>query len=161
MNRRTFALIFSAALGLVPVAALAGGKAGESAKLSFHLETDQNENPKMIFPELVNGKVRVFRRMSEVSEKDIESFNPFPASDGATYGLTLKLKAAGARRLAAVTATNPDRWLVARVNGRSVDGVLIDRQINDGVLIVWKGVTAQDIKMFDKLAPRIGETKKR
>jgi uncharacterized protein involved in high-affinity Fe2+ transport len=161
MNRRTFALMLTAVIGLAPVTAMAGGKAGESAKLTFHLETDPNDNPKMIFPELVNGKVRVFRRMSEVSEKDVESFSPFPASDGATYGLTLKLKPAGARRLAAVTATNPERWLVARVNGRSVDGVLIDRQISDGVLIVWKGVTAQDIKLFDKLAPRIGETKKR
>lgn len=161
MNRRTFALLLSATLGLIPLPVQAGGKAGEKASLTFHLETDGNENPKMVFPENVAGRVRIFRRMSEVSEKDIESFSPIPAADGATYGLLIKLKPAGARRLAAVTATNQDRWLVARVNGRSVDSVQIDRQIDDGKLVVWKGVTALEIKMFDKIAPRIGETKKR
>lgn len=160
MNRRTFALLLTALCGLVPVTAHAGGKAGETASLTFHLETDANENPKMVFPENVSGRIRIFRRMSEVSEKDIASFSPFPAADGATYGMVINLKPAGARRLSAVTATNQDRWLIARVNGRSVDGVQIDRQINDGKLVVWKGVTAQEIKMFDKLAPRIGEPQK-
>lgn len=160
MNRRTFALLLAAILGLIPLTAKAGGKADPKATLTFHLETDDNDNPKMIFPEHVGSKIRVFRRMSEVSEKDIESFSPFPSTDGATYGLMLKLKGAGARRLAAITATNPERWLLARVNGRAVDAVLIDRQISDGMLIVWKGVSSTEIKQFDKIAPRIGETKK-
>lgn len=161
MNRRTFAILISAAFGLAPLAAKAGGKAGDDCSLTFHMETEPNDNPKMIFAENVSGKVRVFRRMSEISEKDIESFAPFPAADGASAGLMIRLKGAGARRLAAVTATNPDHWMVARINGRSIDAVLIDRQINDGKLVIWKGVTPLEIQQLDKIAPRIGETKKR
>ena len=161
MNRRTFALLLSAVFGLVPVTARAGGKADDHVSLTFHLETDGNDNPKMVFPEQVSGKVRSFRRMSEFSEKDIESFAPFPSDDGVTYGLMIKLKAGGTRRLSAVTATNQDRWMVARISGRSIDGVLIDRQLDDGKLVIWKGVTSLEIKQLDKLAPRIGEPKKR
>jgi hypothetical protein len=160
MNRRTFALLLSAVFGLIPLTAKAGGKAEDKASLTFHLETDENDNPKMIFSEHVGSKIRVFRRMSEVSEKDIESFATFPSTDGVSYGLMLKLKGAAARRIAAITATNPERWLLARVNGRAVDAVLIDRQISDGMLIIWKGVNSTDIKQIDKIAPRIGETKK-
>jgi hypothetical protein len=161
MNRRTFAILLSAVIGLAPLAVQAGGKAGDDCSLTFHLEADANDNPKMIFAENVSGKVRVFRRMSEISEKDIESFAPFNSADGVSSGLMIRLKGAGARRLAAVTATNPDRWLVARINGRSVDAVLVDRQISDGKLVIWKGVTPLEIQQLDKIAPRIGEPKKR
>ena len=161
MNRRTFAILLSAVFGLAPLAVQAGGKAGDDCSLTFHLEGDANDNPKMIFAENVSGKVRVFRRMSEISEKDIESFAPFPAADGVSAGLMIRLKGAGARRLAAVTSTNPDRWMIARINGRSIDAVLIDQQISDGKLVIWKGVSQREIQQLDKIAPRIGEPKKR
>jgi hypothetical protein len=46
--------------------------------------------------------------------------------------------------------------MVARVNGRVVDGVVIDKQIEDGFIIIWKGVTLAEINLYDKAAPRIG-----
>jgi len=163
-NRRMFRklTVFAAlaSLFLAPLA-LAGGKGGEEAAISFHIETDQNENPKMIFPQLVNGKTRYFRRISEVSTKDIATFSPFPSDDGQSYGVVFKLKDHAARRLSAITNVNLERWLAARANGRIIDAVIIDQQINDGTLVVWKGVTLGDIALLDKAFIRTGEKEKR
>lgn len=148
-----------AALAFLCVAptALAGGKADDAPVISFHVETEATDNPKMTFPLQVGGQVRYFRLLSEVSSRDVAAFGPFPDSVGGdTYGIALQLKSSAARRLSAMTATNQGKWLVARVNGLPRDAVVIDKQIDDGFLIIWKGVTLQEINTYDKLAPRIG-----
>ncbi|BCU78975.1 hypothetical protein llg_36900 [Luteolibacter sp. LG18] len=141
---------------LLSVPAWAGGKAGEKASVTFHIEADRNDNPKLIFPEPVGGKERIFRRLPDVTLKDVKDFSPFQASDGTTYGVLITLKDNAATRLAALTATNPDRYLLAMVNGRAVDAVLIDKQVTDGKLVIWKGITALEIQECDKLVPRPG-----
>lgn len=152
----SLALLLAAALPLS-----AGGKRGDDAGIAFHIETSANDNPKMIFQQLVDGQQRAFRLVPEVGTRDIASFNPFPSQDGQGYGLLLKLKPGVHNRLAAITATNIDKWMVARVNGRIVDGVLIDQQINDGELVIWKGVALAEIQALDKKLPRVGEKKPR
>ncbi len=148
-----------AALVLLCLAPLseAGGKKEETPVISFHLETDSTDNPKMIFPLQFGNQVRYFRRLSEITMKDVTAFGPFPDEVGGnTYGLALRLKSNAATRLGASTATNLDKWMVARVNGRVVDAVRIDRQIDDGVLVIWKGVSLDEINLMDKTIPRIG-----
>lgn len=143
-------------------AVFAAGKKNDKASVSFHMETENTENPKMIFPQLANGQTRYFRRMPEVSMKDIVSFSPFPSdAEGNDYGIVFKLKNHAGNRLAAITNANQGRWMITQLNGRVVDGVLIDQQINDGQLVIWKGVTLADIDMIDKALPRIGEDKKK
>lgn len=148
-------------LVLAPVA-LAGSKANSKFALSFHLETDQNENPKMVFTQNDNGKTRYFRRMPEITGNDVVSFSPFPAEGSEEgYGMVFKLKDNAARRLAAVTNTNQGRWLVAQIDGRFVDGVIIDKTIEDGLIVIWKGITLNDVKVFDAAMPRIGREGKK
>lgn len=139
----------------------ASGKAGEAATLSFHIETEQNENPKMIFQHQVNGQVRFFRRIPEIGTKDVVAFSPFPADGNEGYGILFQLKPNAARRLAAVTSANQGRYLAAQANGRIVDVVLIDQPVNDDKIVIWKGITEAEIKLYDEAAPRIGEQKKR
>lgn len=146
---------------LVAVPLQAGGKKETMAGIAFHLETQPGENPKMVFPQFVAGEERVFRRVPEISSKDIAAFNPFPSQDGQGYGVLLKLKRGATNRLSGVTAANVGRWMIARVNGRIVDGVVIDQQINDGELVIWKGLSLAEIKGLDKKIPRIGEKKPR
>ena len=135
----------------------AGGKAEDAPIISFHMETEATDNPKMIFPAQINGQQRWFRRLSDISSKDIAAFGPFPDDlGGDTYGVAIQLKPHAARRLAAVTAVNQGKWMVARVNGRVVDAVVIDKQIDDGYLIIWRGVTLAEINVYDKIVPRIG-----
>jgi len=143
-------------------AVVAGGKADTKATLSFHMETEATDNPKMIFAQLTNGQTRYFRRMPEITTKDVESFNPFPSDVGGDdYGIVFKLKDNAAKRLAALTNLNQGRWLLAQINGRVVDGVLIDKQVDDGFIVIWKGATLADISVFDAALPRLGQDGKK
>lgn len=146
---------------LVAVPLLAGGKKEGAAGIAFHLETNPGDNPKMIFTQFVAGRERVFRRVPEIGPTDIAAFNPFPSKDGEGYGVLLKLKGAPSTRLGAITTANQGRWMIARVNGRIVDGVLIDKPITDGEMVIWKGIALAEINELDKRIPRIGERKPR
>lgn len=141
--------------------AMAGGKRDNDINIVFHMETGAGENPKMVFEQLVAGQKRFFRRVPEISTRDVASFKPFPSQTGEGYGVLLKLKKGSETRLGAITASNLSRWMVARVNGRVVDGVQIDKQITDGELVIWKGLSASEVKMMDMEFPRIGEKKPR
>lgn len=143
-------------------AVFASGKKDDKASVSFHMETENTENPKMIFPQLANGQTRYFHRTPEVNLKDIESFTPFPSEMGGDdYGIVFKLKNNAGNRLAAITNANQGRWMITQLNGRVVDGVLIDQQIDDGQLVIWKGVTIADIDALDKALPRTGQDGKK
>ncbi|HEY8991639.1 MAG TPA: hypothetical protein VIM46_06655 [Luteolibacter sp.] len=162
MKRRSlFALLLLALAGLLPLPAFAGGKADNKVVVSFHIETDANENPKMIFTLPAAGQVRYFRRLPEIGTKDLKTFRPFQADDGVSYGVVFQLKPSAAQRIFAVSSANPDRWLAAMVSGRAIDAVLIEKPVADGQLVIWKGMTALEIQQLDKMIPRTGETKKR
>lgn len=154
-----FAAIPLLLLMLVAQPAAAGGNPKNKTSVTFHLETAGTDNPKMIFPHEIGGKARYFMRTSEFNLKDVASFDPFPDDSGAGYGLVIRLKPAPINRLAAITNANQGKWLVASVNGRLVDGVVIDRQIDDGVLVIWQGVTLEDITLLEKTLPRDGAPK--
>ena len=140
----------------------AGGNAEEDPMVTFHIETAQAENPKLVFPLEVGGKTRYFRRMPEIAVRDIQAFRPFPGDDGAnTYGVIFQLKNNAARRLNNITTANQGRMLLAMTNGRPVDMVRIDQPVDDGFIVIWKGVTEADIRTYDKDLPRIGEEKKK
>ncbi len=156
MKSRIAVILIMVVCAMAP-AVFASGKKENKASVSFHIETDMNDNPKMIFPQLANGKTRYFRRMSEIGTKDIVSFSPFPSEVGEDYGLVLRLKSNAVNRLAAVTAANQGRWLIAQLNGRVLDGVMIDKQINDGFIVIWKGATLADITLLDADMPRMGQ----
>lgn len=148
-------------LALAP-AVFAGGKADNKASISFHMETESTDNPKMIFPQMANGQTRYFRRMSEINIEDVSAFSPFPSDAGGDdYGIVCKLKDNAARRLAALTNMNQGRWMVSRVNGNVVDCVLIDKQVDDGHVVIWKGITLADITLIEKKLPRIGQEGKK
>jgi hypothetical protein len=140
----------------IPPAAMASGKKEAKASISFHMETESTDNPKMIFPQMANGQTRFFRRLPEFSNKDVVAFSPFPSEFPGDYGILLKLKGNAANRLSALTNANQGRWMISQVNGRVIDGIMIDKQVDDGVLVVWKGVTLADIALLDEEIPRIG-----
>jgi hypothetical protein len=146
-------LAVSAAL-LAPVAA--GGKPDKKASVSFHIQGDATEHPKMIFAQEMNGKNMNFRRVPEVSTKDVASYTPFPSAGGGDYGAVFRLKRSAASRLSAISNASQGRWLAAMVNGRIVDGVFLDKQIDDGVMVIWKGITLEDIAALDETLTRTG-----
>ena len=140
--------------------AIAGGEK-KSLQISFHIETEATDNPKMIFPFQVMGKQRYFRRLPEVSSQDLVAFSPFPAEDQASYGAVFQLKGNARMRFAAITTVNQGKWLVCQAFGRVVDGVVVDGPVDDGAIVIWKGLTIEEIRELDTVMPRIGEKKKR
>jgi hypothetical protein len=58
--------------------------------------------------------------------------------------------------LNALSIANQGKYLLARSNGRVVDGVVIDKPVDDGYIVIWKGFTVDELKLFDKSLPRIG-----
>lgn len=156
MKSFTATLTMMLCIALAPTL-LASGKKEGKATVSFHMETEATDNPKMIFPQLANGQTRYFRRMPEITTADMVAFSPFPSGFGDDYGIVFKLKGHSTNRLAAITNANAGRWLISQVNGRVVDGVKIDKQVNDGFIVIWKGVTLPDITLFDETLPRLGE----
>lgn len=139
----------------------AGGSAKEVGTVSFHLETDATDNPKMIFPLDVSGRTHYFRRVPEISGKDVTAFSPFPSGVGEDFGVALQLKPNASNRLAAIANANQGRWLAAAVNGRFVDGVIIDKPVNDGYIIIWKGISLAEVNQLDKVMPRIAPAKEK
>ena len=139
----------------------AGGDKGKGVRVSFHMETEATDNPKMIFPHEMFGKQRFFRRLPEVSLKDLVAFSPFPAEDQGSYGVMFQLKEPARRRLAAITAVSIGKWMVCQGFGRIVDGVMVDGPVDDGAIVIWAGLSLEEIKELDKVMPRIGEKKKR
>jgi hypothetical protein len=161
MQTRRAALLMMLAFALTP-AVFASGKKEMKATVSFHMETEATDNPKMIFGQMAYGKTRYFRRMPEVTTKDVDSFSPFPSDAGGDdYGIVFILKENAAKRLSAITNVNSGRWMLAQINGRVVDGVLIDKQVDDGRLVIWKGATLADVSIFDEALPRIGQKGKK
>jgi hypothetical protein len=161
MNARIAALTLMLVVAFAP-SVFAGGKKESKASITFHMETEGTDNPKMIFPQMANGQQRFFRRLPDFGTKDIATFNPFPSEFGGDdYGIVIQLKGAAATRLAALTNLNQGRWMISQVNGRVVDGVIIDRQIGDGKLVIWKGVKLGDIAILDKELIRTGAEKKK
>ena len=160
MKLRVAVLLMLAVLALAPPL-FGGGKNENKASVTFHLETEATDNPKMIFPQGVGDQTRYFRRMPEIGIKDIVFFSPFPSDTGESFGIVFRLKGNAVNRLAAVTAANQGRWLISQVNGRAVDGVIIDKQVNDGYIVIWKGVTLADVEILDKELPRVDEANKK
>ena len=128
--------------------------------VSFHMQGSQTDGPKMSLPQNVAGTNVYFRLSPEISHNDIESFRPFPAEDGTSYGVLFKLSRTGAQRLSSVTNANQGRLMMARLNGRPIDVVTIDRPITDGVIVIWQGVTVGEIAAADRTMPRIGQSVK-
>ncbi len=159
MRFATICLVFLA-LHLGVDSAMAAGDKKQAAVISFHIETEATDNPKMIFPHEVFGRQRVFRRIPELSTKDFVAFSPFPAEDQASYGVVFQLKENARRRFAAITSISQGKWLVCQAFGRIVDGVMVDQAVDDGAVVVWKGLSLDEIHEMDKTIPRIGENKK-
>ncbi len=55
---------------------------------------------------------------------------------------------------------NNGKLLIAIVNGQAVSVVKINAPVTDGKLVIWNGIKDHEIKLYDQLAPRIGEDPK-
>jgi len=153
-------LILPLVLTQLSGSAMANGKKAPPTAVTFHLQGTAAETPKFTREvETLAGR-HFFRKVPEITTKDIIAFAPFPADDNSTYGIVFKLNKRAAQRINAVTNLNRGKLLLANVNGQAIGVVKIDGPVKDGQLVIWSGIKADEIKLYDTLAPRIGEDPK-
>ena len=145
---------------LVPATVMAGGRKPPPVTVTFHLQANPGEGEKLVFPFTTAGKEVFYRRSPAFSERDIIAFQSFPADDKNSYGLILQLNSVAKGRLASLSGANSGKFLLAMVNGSVRDAVLIDRSVEDGLLIIWQRIGLAEVRAADGLMPRIGETVK-
>lgn len=139
------------AMTLLPQVAPAAGSKKGKASVSFHLQAEAIDAPKMIYPGEVNGQRVPFRRMPEFGTKDFASYKAIPSKERAgTYDLVLKLKPNAAQKLQLITNAQRGRFIAPQINGKPGEAMLIDEQVNDGVLVIWGTATAADLEVLAK-----------
>jgi hypothetical protein len=154
---RSAACLILCSLAMV-APAQAAGKNDKSPVVSFHLEGHETDNPKMIFPRETKEGRKMFRRVPEISAGDVQAFVPFDTGSG-TFGVLFQLKAGATRRLSAISGSNIGAWMLPQFNGRPMEGMVIDAQVDDGRIVIWDGVTQAEIALLDQKYPRIGQKK--
>ena len=153
MPRRALLLLSSV---LIPLLFFNGGRR-KKLNLSFHIESTMQEGSKLVRPVRLGSPPTVvyFRKSPEISHRQIVGYYPFPAKDGQSYGCAFKLNQAGAIRLQTVTTTATGRRLLTVVNTTPVNFVVIDQPITDGYIVIWAGVTAEQLAVFGEEFQRI------
>ncbi|MFT6180668.1 MAG: hypothetical protein ACJAQT_004058 [Akkermansiaceae bacterium] len=157
MTRRLILSLLAISLALP--SAFAMGKRPEKNRLTFHLEGDVTDGPKMVFDLQMGNKKRFFTKSPLTFTKELTSLKHFITADG-TYGATFTFTKAATSRIAAFTTQNQGKWLVAMLNGRSVDAVYVDSPVRDGRLVIWQGIKQVEIIRFEYAMPLTGETEK-
>lgn len=148
MHVRALMLIFLVVMA--PAVDAAGSKKGK-AQVSFHLQADVGDAPKMIYPLMVGSAPMNFKRMPEVQTDDIASYKALPSKDKeGFYDIIVQLKPHAAQRLQLITNAHRGRFMASQLNGRTGEAMLIDQQVNDGVLVIWGVATAADLEVLAK-----------
>ncbi|HAT18613.1 MAG TPA: hypothetical protein DCS85_00500 [Verrucomicrobiales bacterium] len=155
---RSFAFAIFMAAALLPNTLAAAGKKAPDLSVSFHLQAEPGD--RRAFKQLTAGKEVLFSKSAEISTKDIVAFRSFPADDGNSYGIVFQLNKMASNRLRNMSTAHQDKLLLAVVNGQVRDAVLIDKPVNDGLVVIWKWVSLAEVKLADQHVPRIGEDPK-
>ncbi len=149
--------------GLLALSLLCLG-AGKQYKLylvTFHLEGEETDNPKMVTPVKLGQEHRqyYFSKIPTFTDKDIAWFYPFTASDGVSYGAAFRFKEHAAVELKAITLTNQGKLLGLRCSDAPLQAVLIDRPVDDGVVVIWSGLQQRHLQEFRKRFPHVDDFK--
>ncbi|MEM7014358.1 MAG: hypothetical protein AAF585_23095 [Verrucomicrobiota bacterium] len=161
MNSR----ITLAILALTGLTLLGSGQRSSNAPIlmSFHMETTQEDYPK--FAEAIKmgnpAQQYYFLKMPVVTDRDVSWFYPFLADDGVTYGVAFKLNRPGTDKLTQVSTTPTNQGKLIGVNIQALSRkqgpvrsyIQIDRGVSDGVLVIWKGLTDQHLRVFAQRFP--------
>jgi hypothetical protein len=148
---RTFCIALLAA-GFAP-SAQAGSK--PTLSISFVIEGDKFEGPRMVQPMPVQGVVKYFRKVPMITHKNIKAFFPFAAKDG-SMGVALRVNEAGWRNVRETAALEAGKMLAVMINGRLVQTMAIDNpKKDDYIVVIWRGVTEAEVAALKKSYPEI------
>tara|TARA_R110000850_G_scaffold16044_9_gene50060 strand:+ start:1414 stop:1848 length:435 start_codon:yes stop_codon:yes gene_type:complete len=127
--------------------------------VTMHVESEPDSNPKMVTPVKLGSEHRqyFFSKLPTFTDADIAWFYPFTAQDGVSYGAAFRFKDHATVELKAITLTNQGKLLGVRCSDAPIGAVLIDRPIDDGVVVVWQGLQQRHLNEFQKRFPHIDD----
>ncbi len=150
-------LLLALALSLTTAAsALAGAKKPAAVSIRFHPEAGAESgsfSQKVTL--LQSGRETYMGEIPIVSDREIQSYQAFPARDG-TYGAYFKLDDHGRNLLAQHTMSRRGSYVLVFFNGRHVIDLLVDRAVKDGIAVIPSGLTAHDVSLLEMTYPPIG-----
>ena len=148
--------------GLIHVnVASANGKKRPPVSITFHFEADSSEGRKLSIPAETPMGTKYIQKSPSFSTKDFIAYYPFVSPhEGAMYGVSLQLDKGAAMRLKALSTENIGKYIVVNINGKVVDMLYVDGEVDGRVITVWRGVDPEILAMVNPLMPRIGEDEK-
>jgi hypothetical protein len=141
-------------VGLVSMGA---GNKTKGNFVTFHLEGEESETEKFVTPVKLGSEYRqyFFRKMPAFSDKDIWWFYPFIAQDGQSFGVAFRLKDGKAEEFSGITVENQGKLFGTRVLDAPLQALIIDQPINDGVIVIWSGLSQDHLKAINSVIPHV------
>jgi hypothetical protein len=137
------------------------GKQYKLYLVTLHIEGEATDNPKMITPVKLGQEHRqyFFSKIPTFTDNDIAWFYPFSAADGVSFGAAFRMKEHATVELKAITLTNQGKLLGVRCSDAPLGAVLIDKPIDDGVVVIWSGLQQRHLQEFRKRFPHVDDYK--
>jgi hypothetical protein len=154
-------LIFLFIAYLSASVSFANGKKQSAVAITFHTEAANLESKKLTYEiDTPKGK-RFMSKTPFITTSDIVAYNAFPSPHNPDmYGVSFQLNRAGSSRLKMTSGEYSGKWVMCTINGKVVDMLYIDRQIDGRVITIWRGVDQAMLNACNHLVPRIGESPK-
>ncbi|MGF1656435.1 MAG: hypothetical protein ACFCU3_05580 [Verrucomicrobiales bacterium] len=158
---RTAALIIGLLAAAIFIPQAEAGSRKPKVSIRIHEMAATGDGPSFSVPVKPKGtNLEVpMSRLALVTEKDILGVYPYQNAQGQP-AVALFLNPHG--RLAVTTATHRQgQRLFLFVNGRHVVDLVVDRQIQDGILTIPQGLTTEEAQLIQRSFKSAGDKKKR
>ena len=134
--------------------------AGNKSKrkvVSFHIQGAETDGEKFVIPITMGSQRYYFRKIPVFTDEDVKWFYPFNSRDGKSFGVAFCLKNHAAMKLNDICRTHPGKLLAINVIGAPTQAVIIDRPPNDGIIVLWKGMTQDYLTLFRAKFPHMDD----
>ena len=136
----------------------AGGKKKAPISITFHLEANSMEGRKLSIPVDTKMGKKFIQKSPTFTTKDFVAYHPFVSPhENEMYGVALQLNKTASTRLRAISAAYKGKYIIANVNGKVVDMLYIDKQVDGRVITIWRGIDPKFFTLVNPVLPRIGE----
>ncbi|MEM6911447.1 MAG: hypothetical protein AAF555_07660 [Verrucomicrobiota bacterium] len=129
---------------------LVGCQSTTSGEVRFHTETSAASGPKLSFPAETPVGQRFFSSQAAITPRHYSWFQPFREAGMPTQGAVFKLNNFGELILRDITTQANGTFLLPTVNEVPKEAVFIDGRVDDGIVVVWSGLTEKEIKSIGK-----------
>ena len=134
------------------------GASKPKVMVRFHLEANPASGEAFTTSERTpGGRAVTLARVAEISERDVVAIYPFHMEEYNSWGCYFFLDAHGKLALSTFSAASRGALLLAYVNARPITAMVIDRQINDGIITISNGLTEQEVALLKTAFPVPGE----